>query len=344
MAIFVPHDNVENNESFGRAINKVREFYIEKEVAARKVKGFTVAGIEIFDDGNTKVYLDLEVQISIKFKKNKIKPSDKGKLVNIDLQEIEDLKWYDKNLNKNSAKILVIRFNKNWWVYYADYKKRKELEDRFKVTQTFRVRGGGYLPLDIRREQKHTFLEGYRAGLENELPLMWKRHITVSQRYNAVMVYDGNYFDLFAHAQELYVLGFYYSSIIICRAATEQALIKILINKGMGLEIYRNRKKGKGRKLKGIQELIGTCKDKKLFKNKKYPINKWSEKKLTTIAHTANDLVHLKHDLDELENYKFKALECMDNLQYVIKNHLNFIRDTGVVSGYKIIGNTKRLK
>jgi len=34
----------------------------------------------------------------------------------------------------------------------------------------------------------------------------------------------------------------------------------------------------------------------------------------------------------------------MDNLQYVVKNHLNFIKDTGVVSGYKITGSAKRLK
>ena len=206
------------------------------------------------------------------------------------------------------------------------------------------MRGGGYLPLDMRREQKQDFLNGYRAGLEKELSQMWKRHITVSQRYNGVMVYDGNYFDLFTHAQELYVLGFYYSSVIICRAATEQTLIQILTNRGKGLEIYRSNKKGKKKKLKGIQELIDACRDKRLFKNKKYPINKWSEKKLTLIAHTANDLVHLKQNLSELESYKDKALECMDNLQYVIKNHLNFIKDTGIVSGYKIVGNSKRIK
>jgi len=33
----------------------------------------------------------------------------------------------------------------------------------------------------------------------------------------------------------------------------------------------------------------------------------------------------------------------MDGLQYVIKNHLNFIKDTGTVSGYKISGSAKRL-
>jgi len=99
MAIFVPHNNVENEESFGQAVNKVLKFYVEHEVKARKAKNFTAAGVEIFKNGEHKVYLDNEVQISIKFKKSKIKPSDQGKLINVDLQEIEDLKWYDKKLN-----------------------------------------------------------------------------------------------------------------------------------------------------------------------------------------------------------------------------------------------------
>ena len=174
-----------------------------------------------------------------------------------------------------------------------------------------------------------------------ELPLMWKRHLTVSQRYRGVMVYDGNYFDLFSHAQELFVLGYYYSAIIICRTAAEQALVSVLTKTGQGFEIYKS---GTGKKkLKSIEELVATCRSFSLF-GRKYPINKAAAKKLNDISIVASELVHPKNDLGELVLYKKNAVKCMDNLHYVIKHHLNFVKDTGKVSGYRIAGSNKRLK
>ena len=343
MAIFVQNQNVESNQSFGQVINKVKDQFVIPELKHRKIADFKAAGVEIFNDGKYKVYLDNEVQILIEFKNKKISPSDTGKAINVDLQEIKNLSWSDPNLIKNSAKILIIHFNKDWWIYWADFKKISALEEKFKVTQTFKIRGGDYLPLNMRKEEKGEFLKGYRLGLEQELPQMWKRHITISQKYTGVMAYDGNYFDLFHHAQELFVLGFYYSSIIICRSAAEQALIRILTKVGQGLEIYRKNKKGR-KEIKGIKELVNSCRNINNFPTRKYPINKTAEKKLMEISYTASDLVHPKHDLDELEAYKKQAIKCMDNLQYVVKNHLNFIKDTGVVSGYRITGSAKRLK
>lgn len=341
MAIFVPNSNVELNRSFGQAINKIKKEYIDPEVARRKLTGFAAVGIEIFKNGAHKIYLNNEVHFVIEFKNRKINPNDVGKSIKVDLHDIKDMKWNDKKLDKDSAKILVMRFNENWWVYHADFKKMKELEEKFKIIQKFSIRGGGYLPLNMRREEKNEFVKGYRLGLEYELPQMWKRHVTISQKYTGVMVYDGNYFDLFHHAQELYVLGYYYSSIIICRTAAEQALIRILIKTGHGLEIYKQEREK--RKLKSIEQLVTTCRSYSLFKNK-YPINKTAAKKLNQISTLASQLIHPKNDLDELEKYKKDAIKCMDNLQYVIKNHLNFIKDTGTISGYRLAESAKRLK
>lgn len=344
MAIFVQNENVKNNQNFGQVINKVNKEYIEPELKQRKLTSFASAGIELLPDGTKRVYLDDEVQLLLEFKKRKVNPSDNGKPISIDLREIKDIKWHDKQLSKDSAKILVVHFNKDWWIWSADFKNRKELEGEFKINSTFKVRGGGYLPLNIRKQERDEFMKGWRAGLEKELQAMWKRHITASQRYRGVMVYDGNYFDLFFHAQELYILGYYYSSIIICRSAAEQALVSILLKSGNGFEIYRSNKKGTRREIKGIKELVKSCRDNSLFRNKKYPINKISEKKLLDISFIAGDLVHPKHDLDKLVAYKKKSLKCLDNLQYVIKSHLNFIKDTGVVSGYRFLGSVARLR
>lgn len=221
-------------------------------------------------------------------------------------------------------------------------KKQNKLKEGPRALQLFKIRGGGYLPIKMRRKEKSDFMNGYRTGLEMKLPQMWKRHITVSQRFRGVMVYDGNYFDLFLHAQELYVLGYYYSATIICRTAAEQALISILTKTGKGNEIYKQKGSGK-RRVKSIEQLVATCRSYSLFQ-KKCPINKNAAKRLNDISTIACDLVHPKHDIIELEFYKKKAIDCMDNLQYVIKKHLNFIKDTGVMSGYKIASSAKRLK
>lgn len=341
MAIFIPYNHIESNQSFGQVVNKVRTEYINPELKKRKITNFSVAGVEINNRTNYKVYLNDEVQIMLEFKRRKIKPSDTGKAINVDLQEIKDVRWFDKKINKKSAKILVIRFNKNWWILDTDFKDNKELEEKFRFTKIHKVRGGGYLPLHLRRQERGDFFKQWTAGLQQELPNMWKRHITVSQRYRGCIVYDGNYYDLFSHAQELYILGYYYATITLCRTAAEQALISILVNKGKGFEIYKQTR-GK-RKLKSIEQLVETCRSYSLFRNK-YPINKTAAKKFNEISNIASSLIHPKKDLSSLNDYKPIALKCMDNLDYIIKKHLNFIKDTGVVSGYKIAGSANRLK
>src|SRR3989344_8949047 len=300
MAVFIPTENIEKNQSFGQAVNKAVKEYIEPELKRLGQKGFSVAGIEILPDGTRRVCFDQDIQIMLEFKNKKINPSDTGKAINVDLHEIKDVKWHNQKLSKDSARILVVRFNKDWWIWDADFKKNKELEEKFKVTTTHKIRGGGYLPLEMRKQEKKDFLQGWRTGLEKELPAMWTRHITVSQRYRGAMVYDGNYFDLFSHAQELYVLGYYYSSIIVCRTAAEQALVRILLKTGNGFDVY---KKAGSRQLKSIENLVTTCRSYSLFRGK-YPINKAAGKKLNEISMLASNLSRPKHDLEELEKYK----------------------------------------
>lgn len=344
MVFIVPNENVETKQSYGQAINKVLNEHIGPELKRLGIKDFTSAGIEFFDDGHCRVYVDEGMEMVIGFKKRKVSPDDTGKRLNLDLKDIKDVEWAGAGLQKESAKVFVIRFSKDWWIYGADFKKRKDLEESFKVTTTHKVRGSGYLPLEMLRQTKQLFVKEWKQGLEKELPLMWRRHVTVSQKYRGVMVYDGNYFDLFVHAQELYVLGYYYASVVVCRSAAEQALMSILLKSGKSFDIYYDRKPGKKAAMaKGIKDLVSACRDKDLFPVK-FPITKVSESKLMEIAAIANDLVHLKSDLAELDAYKKDALRCMGNLFFVIKRHLNFVKDTGKVSGFRASGKAKRLK
>ncbi len=344
MAIFVSQLNVEKNESFGQAINKVVKMFVVPELKKRKVKTFKVAGITIEKDGKVKVYLDNEVTALIEFKKQKVDPSDNGKAISVSLEEIKDISWNIKNLAKDTAKIFICDFNSDWWIWDADYKKRADLEKQFEVITNHVVRGSSYVPLKMKKQQKVSFFKDEEDNLKKTLPDIWRRNITVSQKYRGIMSYDGNYFDLFIHAQELYILGYYYSSIVMSRIAAEQALVRILIKVGKALDIYKPTKPGKRKDLKGIYQLVETCRDKVIFSDKKYPINTTSAKKLLQIADMGNALVHTKSNLDTLNTYKGQALLCMDNLQYIIKNHLNFVSDTKMVSGYKPGSKSTRLK
>jgi hypothetical protein len=343
MPIFVPHENVEKGQSFGQLINSVQKEYITPELQKRGLNTFAVALVEIPLNGSGPVHLDDEVTLSIGFKNRKVNPADAGKPLTIDLHEIKDIDWQSGKLDPKTAKILLVRFSKDWWILKADFKKRKDLEEKYRTTQTFKVRGAGYLPLNLRKQEKPQFMEGRRKGLEKELPAMWRRHITVSQRYSGALVYDGNYFDLFTHAQQLYILGHYFAATVVCRIAAEQMLVTMLIKSGKATEIFEPIKPNKPKRLKGIYDLIATCRDRSLFGNK-YPIGKTAEKRLKRIANAGNSLVHLKTELDESNAYKQTALQCMDDLSYAIKRHLNFVKDTGTVSGYRFGGSTKRLK
>ncbi|MFA4999825.1 MAG: hypothetical protein WC545_00480 [Patescibacteria group bacterium] len=343
--LIIPNQNVVNSESFGQFINKVKEEFIDPELKKRNTSLFSSALIEILDNNSSNIYLDDDFEIMIEFKEKKSNPNDTGKKISLDIKDIKDIGWKSKKISKRNATILVVRFNSSWWLLKTNFKERKDLDEKFQVRRTFKVRGGGYLPLKMRRQEKGEFMQQWQNGLKKELPAMWSRYITTTQRYRGVMVYDGNYFDLFIKAQEFYILGDFYPSIVMCRIAAEQALVNILINKGSVFEIYKKEgKSGAGGKpmSKGIYALVKSCRNKNLFK--KLLINKTAEKKLTDIADLANELVHPKNDLAEMDKYKKAAVKCMDNLNYVIKTHLNFVKDTKTVSDYKFSRVVTRLK
>lgn len=338
MAVFVPQKKVDDNTGFGRLINEFSREYVSPELTKRNVASFYCALIELVDADTRHILLDEEVHVILEFKNRKLDPGDTGKRIPINLKEIKNVSWPLKGIRRNSAKILMIHFNNDWWILKTDFRKHPELEARYKLTTTHKVRGGGYLPLSMLRKQKSEYLSKWQKGLQVELPGMWKRYVAVSQKYRGAMVYDGNYFDLFMHANDLFVLGYYYTVIILCRTAAEQALVTLLMNRGKAFDIYKT-----NGKIKSLQDLVGTCRSHSVF-GRRLPINKSSAKKLNEVARLAGDIVHPKQDLGELDQYKDDAIKCMDYLYYVIKSHLNFIKDTGTVSGYKIKGTVKRLK
>lgn len=127
---FVPNKLVEKNEGYGRTINQFFDLWIKPYFKKKKLKfnkqKFGSALIELFDDGKKpKIRLNNEVKIEIEFKKPKIKPEDVGKNIPVDLKEIKSLSWSEKGLDENSAKVLVARFNKHWWILNFDFRYNK---------------------------------------------------------------------------------------------------------------------------------------------------------------------------------------------------------------------------
>jgi hypothetical protein len=236
--IIIPNKNLELNISYGEVVNKITKEYVLPEVEKRKIKQYEIVGIEILKDENIKIYFNYELKLMLEFKDKQIQIKDKQKKIKIDLHNIKNIKWNNKELQKDSAKIVIWYFNKDYCILCWDLKNRKDIISKFKGTKTYNLRGGGFLPLKERKKEKDVFFQGWKKIIEDELSAMWLRNITVSQKYKGPIVYDGNYFDLFNHAQGLYILGYYYPTIILCRSAIEQALISILLKSGHPYEIY----------------------------------------------------------------------------------------------------------
>lgn len=125
--LFVQNSSVEKNENYGRTINEIFDLwikpYFKKKNQEFDKQKFGAALIELFDDRREpKIRLNEEVKIEIEFHSPKIKPEDVGKQISVDLKEIKNLSWSQRGLNENSAKILVVRFNEDWWFLNFDFR------------------------------------------------------------------------------------------------------------------------------------------------------------------------------------------------------------------------------
>jgi len=130
MATPVNNKLVEENEGYGRTINQFLTLFIgpyfkEWGRVFNKQK-FRIALIELFDEGRKpKIKIGKNVQVEVTFKHPKIKPEDVGKQIPIDLRDIKDITWPSTGLSEDSAKILVMRFNKDWWILDFDFRYNK---------------------------------------------------------------------------------------------------------------------------------------------------------------------------------------------------------------------------
>ena len=126
MAIVVTDKSVKQNDGYGRGINQLMEIFINNEMQRRKIAEFKAAIIEIFDTGrDPKIYLNEEAIFKLSFKDRKFKRNDIGREITVKLEEIKSIKWDDKLLDRNSAKIFVIKWNKNYWLLDFDFRYNK---------------------------------------------------------------------------------------------------------------------------------------------------------------------------------------------------------------------------
>lgn len=125
----VHNESVEKNEGYGRAINQVFDLYIRPYFKDRghrfEWEKFRTAIIELFDDERRpRIRTGTDVPIEIVFdpQKRTVSPADVGKSTSIDLREIKKISWHEGVLDNNSAKVLVMRFNKDWWILNFDFR------------------------------------------------------------------------------------------------------------------------------------------------------------------------------------------------------------------------------
>lgn len=124
--MIIPTKLVIENKEFGRSVNQMMEIFVNKEMQRRKVTEFKAAIIEIFDTGkDPKIYLNEEAPFKLSLKDRKFEKNDIGKEITVKLKEIKSINWEERLLDKNSAKIFIIRWNKNYWLLDFDFRYNK---------------------------------------------------------------------------------------------------------------------------------------------------------------------------------------------------------------------------
>lgn len=131
MAMIVRHADVVGNENYGRSINQILTWHVKPTLADGKsyyeMENFRAVLVEMFDDGRSPVIkLNGDFKMSIEFKSPKINPSDVGKNISMDLKEIKEISWIDAETDGNSGKILIVRFNKDYWLLNFDFRYNKK--------------------------------------------------------------------------------------------------------------------------------------------------------------------------------------------------------------------------
>lgn len=130
---------VKNNTGFGRTINQCIDLfikpYLKESGQAYSQDTFRTALIEIFDQGRKpKVQFGTDVSIKIEFKQGRVlSKKDIGKPITLDLREIKDISWHEGDLDANSAKILIMRFNKDYWVLNFDFRYNQKIVKEIKA-------------------------------------------------------------------------------------------------------------------------------------------------------------------------------------------------------------------
>jgi len=131
MTLIVKHIDVVNNENYGRTINQFLTWHVEPTLKRGKscyeMENFRVLMVEMFDDERLRIIkLNGNCKMGIGFKNPKINPADVGKIVSMDLKEIKEISWIDDETDGNSAKVLIIRFNKDFWLLNFDFRYNKK--------------------------------------------------------------------------------------------------------------------------------------------------------------------------------------------------------------------------
>lgn len=127
MASIVRDIDVKEPKGYGITINQTKQLYLDEVMKERGVASLRAAIIEIFDDRRPpKVHLNDEVKIVVECKTSKIAREDVGKKIDIDLKDVKEIKWYTDDLDGNSGKIMLVRWNKDFWVLHFDFRYNQE--------------------------------------------------------------------------------------------------------------------------------------------------------------------------------------------------------------------------
>lgn len=121
--IIIPNKEVENSQNYWNSIQQALSLWINPYLEENKKVWFRIALIELFDDKRwSKLYFDNEVRLEIEFNKEILTDATIGSKYQPNLIDIKDITWVIDDLDWNSAKILIFKYDQDNWILDFDFR------------------------------------------------------------------------------------------------------------------------------------------------------------------------------------------------------------------------------
>lgn len=121
--IVVSNTEVENRQNYWNSIQQALSLWINPYLQENRKAWFQIALVELFDGNKwSKLYFDSEIRLEIEFNQEILTNATIGSKYQPNLTDIKDITWVNDDLDWNSAKILIFKYDQDNWILDFDFR------------------------------------------------------------------------------------------------------------------------------------------------------------------------------------------------------------------------------